>query len=396
MYYYLVSALKRRLILELQDSFTQHPVYEKVVPFIQSKYSFKERPQFGIVVKGSSGNKVQLSADNYMGAIESYVMLANVGAPAYPLEWVREDLNATRANGGVFPMAPGIYYIEILTVPTNAGESGTFAIDPLITVTDEPVAQFSSGLERELQLQGEPSPGTLRLWDSNKYLMREGIDFVLGETPGSIKLLASHIPGETIVADYRYAIDPIGPIEFKWNTSDFTTLPGVVLAFGKRARVGDKIAVVVYPDRVLTCNAFGGKFEVSFDLDVIAMDPLQMEEIADFAVMSLWGIKRDALANEGIILMDVSMGGESEETYDETADSFVYMASLSVQVQADWEIHVPMPLTLSRVTPSTPKGDAEAPPGTYGPSTIEAVYSGLFYPTAPIAVGRNNSFEKIG
>jgi hypothetical protein len=36
MYYYLLSSLKRRLILELQDSFSRHPVYEKVVPFIQN------------------------------------------------------------------------------------------------------------------------------------------------------------------------------------------------------------------------------------------------------------------------------------------------------------------------------------------------------------------------
>jgi len=395
-YYYLVSALKRRLILELQDSFAQHPVYEKIVPFIQSKYSFKERPQFGIVVKGSSGNKVALAADNYIGSIESYVMLANVGAPCYPLEWIREDIAATRANNGVFPLTPGIYYIEILTAPTNANEAGTLVVDPLITVTDEPVAQFATGLERELQLQGEPAPGTLRLWDNNKYLLREGVDYMMGETPGSIILLANHVPGGTIVADYRYAVPSIGPIDFYWNTADFTTLPGVVLAFGKRARPGDKVAVVVYPDRVLTANAFGGKFEVSFDFDVIAMDPLQMEEIADFAVMSLWGIKKPILENEGIEILDVSMGGESEEIYDETADQYTYMASLSIQFRADWEVHVPMPLTLSRVTPTSASGDAAAPPGSYGPSTIQEVFSGLFYQTAPIAVGRNYSFEKIG
>ena len=395
MYFYLVSALKRRLILELQDSFSQHPIYEKIIPYIQSKFSFKERPQYGIVVKGSSANKVVLDADNYMGAIESYVMLANVGAPSYPLEWIREDLEATRANNGYFPLTAGIYYIEILTVPTNAGESGTYVVDPLITVTNEPVVQFTSGLERELQLQGTPAPGTLRLWDNNQYLLREGTDYAMGVNPGAITLLAKHVPGATISADYRYAVPSIGPVEFHWNTADFKTLPGVILAFGKRARAGDKVAVVVYPDRTLTANAFGGKFEVSFDLDVIAGDPTQMEEIADFAVMSIWGIKKATLGNEGIEVIDVSMGGEAEEVYDETADIPVYMASLSIQLRADWEIHVPMPLTLSRVTPSTASGDAAAAPGKYGDSTIKEVFSGLFYQTAPIAVGRNNAFEQI-
>jgi hypothetical protein len=395
-YYYLVSALKRRLILELQDSFSKHPVYEKAVPYIQSKYSFKERPQFGIVVKGSSANKVALSADNFIGVVQSHVMLAYCGAPAYPLEWVREDLEAVRANGGHFPLMPGIYYLEVLTAPTSAGEGGTFAIDPLITVTDEPVAQFVTGTEHELQLKGDPTPGTLRLWDNNQYLLREGVDYVMGATPGAIHLLATHVPGGTIIADYRYAAPSIGPVDFNWNTADFKTLPGVVLAFGKRAKAGDKVAIVVYPNRVDTANAFGGKFEISFDFDVIATDPIQMEEMADFAVMSLWGEKKSALEFEGIEVMDISMGGESEEAYDETADLFFYMASLSIQMRADWEVHIPMPLTLSRVTPSTAEGDKAAPPGSYGPSTIKEVYSGLFYQTAPIAVGRNHAFERIG
>ena len=79
MYYYLISSLKRRLILELQDSFAQHPIYSKIVPWIQNKYTFDERPQFGIVVKGSSANKVALSGDNFMGTVESHVMLAYIG-----------------------------------------------------------------------------------------------------------------------------------------------------------------------------------------------------------------------------------------------------------------------------------------------------------------------------
>ena len=89
MYYYLISSLKRRLILELQDSFAQHPVYRKITPNIQNRFAFKERPQHGIVVKGSSANKLQLSADNFVGTIQSHVMLAYVNQPTFPLEWIR-------------------------------------------------------------------------------------------------------------------------------------------------------------------------------------------------------------------------------------------------------------------------------------------------------------------
>ena len=395
MYYYLTGSLKRRLILELQDSFARHPVYDKIVPFIQNKYAFTERPRFGIVVKGSGANKVQLSADNFMGVVQSHVMLAYVNQPTYPIEWVREDLARIEANKNVFPTLPGVYYVEILTVPTNVSEEGTFAVDPLLTVTDEPLLRFTYG-EHEAQLQQIPVQKTLRLWENNRILLLEGKDYDIDYSNGKVLLKYSGSQNGNIIADYRYAAPSMGPIPFKWNTSDFSTLPGVVMAFGKRARVGDKVAVVTYQDRVDTANAYGGKNEVNFELDVITTDPNQMEEIADLVVMYLWGEKKPVLEFEGIEIVDLSIGGESEEAFDETAELFYYMASMSIQLRADWEIHIPLPLTVSRVTATSAEGDREAAPGMYGPSTLHQVAGKLFFQTAPTVVGRNNCYERIG
>jgi len=152
--------------------------------------------------------------------------------------------------------------------------------------------------------------------------------------------------------------------------------------------VGHKVAVVVYRDRVSTAEAYGGKFDASFDLDVIARDPDQMEEMADLLIMYLWGEKRQTLSSEGIEISDVSMGGESEEIADETGDDYFYQASMSVQIQADWEIHVPLPLTFSRVTPL----ESEDPDA---PSQIAAVPDSLFFATRPVLTTRNNDFERI-
>ncbi len=391
MYYYLIGALKRRLIAELQDSYSRHPLYRKVVPYIQNKFSFDGRPQFGIVVKGSSANKVQFSADNFMGTVQSHVMLAYVGRPTYPIEWVREDSNVILEEGGP-PVAPGVYFIEILQVPTTAAELGYFAVDPLLTQTGEPLLEFRSGIEREAQLQTAPVANTLRIWENHKFLLKEGTDYNVDYDSGAIELLNRFDPGSVLTADYRYAAESIGPVEFKWNSADITTLPGVVMAFGKRAEVGNKVAVVVYQDRVDTAEAYGGKFEASFDLDVIARDPDQMEEMADLLIMYLWGEKRRILSFEGIEISDVSMGGESEEIYDETGDDYFYQASMSVQIQADWEIHLPLPLTFSRATPTTREGDTDP----NAPSGITAVPDELFFATRPVLTTRNNDFERIG
>ena len=386
MYYYLTAAIKRRAILELKDSFSRHPIYDKIVPWIQNKFAFTERPQMGIVVKGSSANKVSLSGDNFMGNIQSFVMLAYVGVPTYPIEWVREDLNAIRENEGRMPSAPGIYYLEILTVPENPQTPGSFVIDPLLTVTGEPLLRFQSGIEREAQLENIPTKGTVRLWVNGRVLLTEGTDYQVDYRSGAVTFLARFAPNEVVSADYRYPVPSQGPFPFQWNTADFKTIPGVVMAFGKRGKPGDKVAIRISPDRDDTALAYGGKFEVSLDLDIISQDTTATEELADLSVMYLWGEKKPYLEFEGIEIVDISIGGEAEETYDETADLNYYTASLSIQFRADWEIHVPLPLTLSKVTSAKKDG---------GDGLVYAGPSTLLYTTFPTIVGRNNDFERI-
>ncbi len=327
-----------------------------------------------------------------MGTVESHVMLAYVKHPVYPLEWVREDLNCVRENGGVMPTAPGVYYIEILKAPENAQDQGLYAIDPLLTVTDEPVLHFLSGIEHEAQLQHIPVSGTVRLWQNRHYLLIEGTDYQVNYETGAIYFLTGFSPNAYVTGDYRYAAASMGPIPFVWNQADFKTLHGIVLAFGKRAKQGDKVAVVVYPDRVEAANAYGGRFDVTFELDVLALDTNQMEEMADLVTMFLWGEKRPILSIEGIEITNISMGGESEEPYDETGDLNYYMASLSVEIQADWEIHLPLPLTISRIAPKggIPDVLAGLSPVQQGPN------NSLFFQTSPIIAGRNNAFERIG
>lgn len=384
MYYYLVGALKRRLILELQDSFGRHPVYRKISPFIQNRFHFSERPQFGIVVQGSSTNKVQWAPDNFVGTVASYVMLAHVGQPSYPLEWVREDLKYIKQEGGM-PTLPGVYFLEILQAPTSPGENGYYAIDPMLTSSNEAVLRFQSGIEQEAQLQQAPIPQTLRLWEDNRNLLVEGTDFNVDYGSGALTLLRHFSPNGRLTADYRYAVPSIGPVAFQWNTADFQTLPGIIMAFGKRAEAGNKIAIVVYQDRVDTAQAFGGKFEANFDLQVIARDTMQMEEIADLAIMYLWGEKKSILEFEGIEILDVSMGGEAEELADETGENFFYQASLSVSMRADWELHVPLPLTISQATQIRKDGT----------SGLQVATGDMFFRAHPIIPGRNVDFERI-
>jgi hypothetical protein len=74
-----------------------------------------------------------------------------------------------------------------------------------------------------------------------------------------------------------------------------------------------------------------------------------------------------------------------EETYDETGDTYYYNASISLQLRADWEMHVPLPLVLTKVV-------QEPTDTTAG---IQPVVSSLYFAAHPVIPNRNNDYERI-
>lgn len=398
MYYRLRSALKRRLIEELKDSFGRHPIYNKITSSIQDRYSWETRPQFGIVVKGSNVSKVALSGDNFMGTLESFVMLTHVPGklPAYPVEWVREDSPVIERNGGVMPTPPGAYFLEILEAPERVGDTGQFIIDPLLRISGEPVIRFQTGFEQEATLAHDPIPGTLRLYENGKILLLQGRDYNISGR--KIQFLTRFYKNYRIDADYYREGESIGPIPFQWERANRSALPGVVIAFGKRAVKNDKVVIAITKEREDTANVYGGKFELSFDMDVLARDTIQAEEITDLILMYLWSDKKGVLEDDGIEITDISSGGESEESYDDTSGDSYYTTNISISLRSDWEYHEPLPLSIAKVVPysaeveSTLNYAREAPP-----SDLIQIYQGhpLLLQYGPVFFSPSSLRERI-
>lgn len=345
MYFFLSSAIQRRFILELRRFWSYHPKYRDIVDNIQGRYSFEERPQFGIVLKNSSANNVALSADNFQGTVISYLHLAKVdNFPGLAVEWVREDGMALRANGGEFPSPPGIYYLDITS-------SNEFYVDPLLDVRDEAAVAVTA---LEHQLQNPYLEGTLRVYVMPGSLeIYEGTNYTADSSTGVITLSTALGDGEYLSCDYRYPGESTGPHRIYENHGDNTAIPGAVLAFGRRVEKGDKLAVVVHSSRMPTALEYGGKWEMSVDFDVVARDVHAQREIVDSSITYIWGIARNRLSTEGIEIMSISTGGEAEEIYDETEDSYLYTASFSVTTMTDWAIHVPLAANIRRVIPQS-------------------------------------------
>ena len=309
-----------------------------------------ERPQRGIILKTSSANHVSLSPDNFVGHIESYIFLAKVpGKDGLSIEWIKENERLITKDS--FPSDPGIYYIEI----TKADEAGgDFIVDPLLDVTNERIV-MDSQTTGQLQSPFVTSPGsTLRLYEMpGNILLYEGTDYSATSSTGEITLARPLGSSKSLSADYKVAADRRGPYAFIPNHANVEAIPGAVLAFGRRYRLGDQLAVVVTRERSLAAAAFGGRWDITLDFDIMARDVREQEEIADQSVMYLLATARSRLSSDGIELSDISMGGETEEVYNDEEDTYYFGATLSCTFQTDWEVHIPLPVMIRRVIPYT-------------------------------------------
>ena len=354
----LTEALKRRMIQEVRYFWSKDPQYkDSLVPNIQGRYSFEERPQQAIIMKGQSASPFQLSADHFQGTIVSYCYLTKVyGQRGTSIEWVRENGTAIQANGGAFPSLPGVYYIEVRSEEVDVRgvpeERLVFYVDPLLEVIDQRATMLTP-LLYEVAAQSF-HPGSLRVYEMpGNILYYDGVNYTADPTTGQITLAKPLANGTYLSVDYRYAGTSTGPFPLPENGADVDAIPGVVLAFGRRAYDGDIMAVVVSDRREEVAKEFGGRWEMSLDFDIMARDLYAQGEITDRTLMFLYTEARERLSTEGIEITQASMGGEAEEVYDENGDDYFYTASISLSVMTDWAIHIPTGRTLTRVETNT-------------------------------------------
>lgn len=333
MFYRLTEALKRRFVGELRRHWAYHPQYRDIVDNIQGKFSFDERPQYGIIVKTGSGSHVQMAADNYRGIVNSYVYKAQFQHyPGVAVEWVREDSLQIQANGGVFPSPPGVYYIDL-------SEDDEYYVDRLLDVSHEQVV-LSNGTNG--QFQHAPLGGSVRLYEMpSGFLLQEGVNYTV-DPSGALTLNRALSQGQWVSAEYRYPGETSGPHKILPMHANNTVIPGVVIAFGRRNEKGDRVAIVVQDIRRPAAQEFGGRWSMTLDFDVMARDVYSQQEILDRSVMYLWSIARARLSTEGIEVTEISLGGESEEVYDENGDDYFYNASFSLTVETEWSLWVPL------------------------------------------------------
>lgn len=322
---WLTSATKKRVIREIQQILRDHPRYREDSENVSNSYSFEERPSRGVIVNGTSGDRVRLSADNYIGRVSSFVMQAPLqNFPGTSVEWVTENqryLETISRKRDVFPSPAGVYTITVISVPDEPTDTpGEFTVDTVLSVVAEPLITFTGSADYHASLARDAVyPGSVRLWLDGRRALVEGTDFSVDYATGDITFLVDTPSGSFVTADYKYAVPMRGPYQFQSEQFSTEAVPGAVVAFGDRVQKDDKVAVVVFPHRQEAADVYGGKFEVAFELLAFTKDTDDRERMADYITVKLLELQ-NRMGFEGLEIVDLSPGAESEEVYNDASD----------------------------------------------------------------------------
>ena len=389
------------MIGEIRQMMEAHPKYRGDAKNVYNKFSFKERPARGVIVENSTAERAKLSAQNYVGRLKSYVMLTPFeNAPGTTIEWVRENyalLEKYSKRRDIFPSHPGVYIVSIMSLPDQARDiPGKFMLKPHMTVNGEPLFIISDPVCPEAQLGNFPIyNGALRLWLYGRRPLLQDVDYSVDWEHGVITFLKQLPNNAAIDADYRYIVPDQGPFDFMYEQSNITAIPGAVLAFGDRAQLDDKLAIVVTSSRADVAEVYGGRFETNFSLNVFSKDAEDREKLSDYLVgrvlesQNAWGF-------EGIELLDITPGGENETVYNQEIDDYYYESSVSMSLRVDWESYIPLPIQNFRIEQTSKSEEDEH---GYADGTVE--YDLLHIGTkadmagSVVSIGKQSTFSRI-
>ncbi len=341
MFSYLAEPLTQFFIKELREFWSTHPKYLDLVDGIQGKYSWEQSPSKGIVVKTSGSSHVRYSADNYKGIRYSYVTLFKPkGTRGTSIEWLKEDGVAINKNNGFFPSPPGYYFVKITDIDDYTAIL-TFSVTKYLDVSHE-IILLNSNISGMLAHPPLQNTVTLRVQPSD-YELFEDINYVVNYTTGEIVFIQP-LPNSPsyVEASYRYSDGVEEGFKVQENCYHKNAIPGVLLAFGRRSFLNDIMVVVVTNIREPAYKVYGGRWTGSVEFDCFSKDEYEQREISSWTLHFMEAMLRPAATAFGIEITEVSSSGETEEPYDDVADDIKYSESISVSVETEWEMHVPI------------------------------------------------------
>ena len=302
-----------------------------------------------VLVRTDTGAVLQPGLDWWVQTWQSYTLIQNtrggvegsLDIPENCVSFVLVDQNGFQLREGRDWDWQNFHQIALASW-TAPGQTislqGYFRMDPTTT----------SYVNPENVLDVHKAPDEVVVADGSSYYLQRG-DFtgtdLIWNTDGSMTLMNLMDVGDRLKWEVRIQ-EPQVYLDFKKMTRNTGMLPGLHIAVGDRVEVGDKIAIVVFPELCDTYNVYGAKDSVSFDITIKANDLMTASELAGLVSSYLRVEGRARLENCGLTIQRVasSYAGEAKDQSGTTASHSVIV---SVSAYADWETHNPL---INRVT----------------------------------------------
>lgn len=345
MVYLVTNALKKKLVYILEDILSEHPIFSSKTK-VYTKFPQEERPKIAVIVRSVSGSSQKISLNNILGVSRGYSLLANFkGSSGNSIEWVKDDQeNLDKLS------PPGIYVVRITNHKKDSNDF-EFYVDPYLSCENEEVSLSVIRGKQGCKLKNFPVNQNSEsvFSQSHQFDLKKDIDYTIDYETGEIIFNENVINYQPILVDYNFRSNELGPFSTEYFTYNNTAIPGVVIAFGDRLKVGDEQVVIVENEDVPVSKVFGGIWSLNVDIICVAQDSDQQERVIDYIVTSLWAQYQDELTNEGISIQDFSLGGESEDLELEVAEEYNYSGGISFTAEVQWEVNVPIISKLKRV-----------------------------------------------
>ena len=183
---------------------------------------------------------------------------------------------------------------------------------------------------------------------------------VIWNSDGTATLKHLMDAGDTLRWEVRLR-QPQVYIDFQKMARNSGMIPGLDIAVGDRVEVGDRAAVIVFPDFCETYEVYGAKDSVSFDITIKSNDLLTSTELGNLVKSYLLVEGRTRLESSGLTIQrcGTSYTGEAR---DQSGTAASHSVVINVTASADWEYHRPL---VNRVTyiDLTNVQPVDAPPG---------------------------------
>lgn len=230
-------------------------------------------------------------------------------------------------------------------IHTTAGDFANVPANPDGTITIPFLLQPGDNFRYEVRIDAGQFKAVAKKWEINSLVIVDPntIEYGKADLQGTLQPVSSawvasadpsELAGVVQTSAGKPLLDPV-------TKQQSYVLPGLWLAFGDIAVVGDQAAVVVSPSVTEAYHVFGSKENLSFTLEIKSNDLQTSSDLSEMIKDYFLITSRINMEADGLTIFEATRDwvGEARDPSG-TASNYVY--TVAVSAAADWKVFKPL------------------------------------------------------